>query len=732
MKNDNETTYTVLLCVDYDETVIRRYNELLRYCEIQGGASQNIDGMAITKRSLRIDPDRLIKYDLVLALGGDDASDVAWRIYRKGGQLAVAFFDLRVSRPDMSPVIRAVKEVFPRLICAVATSKEGTKSISNASELFSSPGEWLYFLNDYSPEQMEQLIAHLIASAVLHREKEMALAKNDATLDGLRQILESSPELLKKQGEVELGQLILRTLRNFNGGEDTYLLVLDPKNGELRYLAGTGKFQNEAQFQTELNSKRTFYQELLKENKMVRLEKGGTFAPLVVENRQVGILFLDREHWLTQGTELLDVFAHHAAFALENRRFQVELEQKQAWEHELKLASRIQNSLLPKTFPPIPGLSIYGLTRSAKEIGGDYFDVLGSDNRFYISIGDVSGKGVPAGLIMSELRSFIRCLALSYSSPKEILLQSAKLLLLDIAGSGKFVSMLLFQWDGKELRYSSAGHEHILHYHHTTGVCDAYRSGGVVLGVDFRNFSRLVQEKKLEVAIGDLIVLFTDGATEAKNTKGEMFKLATLQKTVEKYHDKSVKDLIESILKDITDFIGEAEQHDDITLLAMKFEEPSPDSLAITETKLPIAHTPANAFHAMEVTKALPVVKQKLHANETARMGTSVKDADDGDDIFAIADALNKANASGQSSSTELPAINPNQSAAIPSKLPVQSSSSQPPIPPMTVTKTLPGKPLAVTKALPKVTPASPTGIIHPSSASNAENTKKNEGQKPS
>ncbi len=573
-------SYTVLLCVDYDETVLRRYTELLRYCEIQGGTSQTVDNLYITKRNLRV-TDRVIPYDLILALGGDDASDIAWRIYRTGGLIAVAFFDLKCSRSDMMPVIRSVKEVFPSLICAVAIARDASTAVTKPAELFTSPSEWLYFLNDSSPEQMEQLIAHLISSFVLHREKEIALAKNEATMEGLRQILEASPDLLKKQSELELAQLILRKLRILTGCSDTYIMTLDQKSKEPKYLAGTGAFQTDQQFQQEYARRGTFYQETLKDTKIIRM-KDGVFVPLWVQGQSVGILFLNREHLLTRGTELMDIFAHHVGFALENRRLQIELEQKQAWEHELQLASRIQSSLLPKSFPDIPGLSIYGLTKSAKEIGGDYFDVIGSESSFFICIGDVSGKGVPAGLIMSELRSFVRCLALSYRSPKEILLQSAKLLLQDISGSGKFVSMLLFYWDGKVLKYSSAGHEHILHYHASTGICDAYRSGGVVLGVDFRNFSRLLQEKQLDYQPGDLVVLFTDGATEAKNAANDMFKLANLQKVVEKYHELSVKDLTEYILKDILTFVGDIEQHDDITLIAMKFQGASANPIDLT------------------------------------------------------------------------------------------------------------------------------------------------------
>ncbi len=606
---ETETIYTVLLCVDYDEAVLRRYNELFRYCDIQGGTTQNRDNLYITTRKLRVSPEKIIQYDLVLALGKEDATDVAKRIYDASGRIAVAFFDLK-SFNDMLPAIQSVKYFFPSLICGVAINKDAKTTIK-PEELFTSPSEWLYFLNDYSPKQMEQLISHLFASVVLQSEKEMALGKNEATLDGLQQILDASPDFLKKQSESELGQLILRTLRSITGGSDTYLVTLDSKTKELKHLAGTGKFQNEQQFNSiELPQRKSLYTEILKENKIVRLSEGGLFAPLWVQNRQIGILFLDREHMMTRGTELMDIFAHQVAFALENRRLQIELEQKQAWEHELQLASRIQNSLLPKSFPEIPGLSIFGLTRSAKEIGGDYFDVIAAEKNFFISIGDVSGKGVPAGLIMSELRSFIRCLVLSYSSPKEILLQSAKLLLQDIFGSGKFVSMLLFQWDGKDLVYSSAGHEHILHFHASTKVCDAYRSGGVVLGVDFRNFSRLLQEKKLEYLPGDIVVLFTDGATEAKNINGDMFKLPTLQRTIEKYHQLPMKELAEAILRDISEFIGEAEQHDDITLVTMKFENagqvvPKIEISALTKNSPAQSNLPSHIFN-MEHTRALP------------------------------------------------------------------------------------------------------------------------------
>ena len=556
--------------MDYDEKVLRRYNELLKSCKNEGGYTQNFG--YINKRSLRITPGRTIQYNLVLGLGKEDAIDIAQRIYAEKGEIAVAFFDLKASESEMISAIRLVRNIFPSLICAVAINENGTQ-ITRPAAIFSSPSEWLYFLSDYTPEQMEQLIAHLISSFIMHREKEMALAKNEATREGLRQILEASPDLLKNQTEASLAQVILENLKKLSGAENSCLAVLDEAKNKLRFVAGRGEFETPEKLkQSGYDKTIELFGSTTSDKKITRF-RDGVMAPLMIQNRQVGLLFFDHERPITRETELLDVLAHQVAFAIENRELQLEIEQKHALEHELNLAATIQSSLLPKSFPPIPGLEVYGLTKSAKEIGGDYFDVLSARNNSYFCIGDVSGKGVPAGLIMSELRSIVRAFAMIYNSPREILLNSAQLILKDIGGSGKFVSMLLFQWDGKKFIYSSAGHEHILHYHATTGICDAYRSGGVVLGANFHTFSKVLKEKELPLLPNDVVLLFTDGAPEARNREKQMFQLVNLQKAVVKYASLPTADMINNILKEIQDFIGEVEQHDDITLLGFKYHK---------------------------------------------------------------------------------------------------------------------------------------------------------------
>ena len=565
----SELNYTVLLCVDYDEQVLKRYNELLKSCTIEGGYTQNFG--YINRRRLRISPTRTIQYNLILGLGGEDAADIAKRIYEEEGEIAVAFFDLATSSDKIFAAIGDIKKIFPSLICAVAI-KDKEEDYTSPAELFSSPSEWLYFFSDYRPEQMEQLIAHLISSFVLHREKEKALTLNEETRKGLRQILTASPDLLKRQSERELAEIILKNLLQLTDAKSTFLVTWNQEKGQLSYIAGTGKFSTKEEF-TRLGyyEKRDLYEIALVGNKIFRF-RDGVLAPLLVQDKKIGLLFLDEENSVTKESELLDVFAHHVAFALENQKMLLEIEAKKSLEHELDLASRIQSSLLPKSFPEIPGLEIYGVNQSAKEIGGDYFDVISAGGNYYFCIGDVSGKGVPAGLIMSELRSIVRSFAMIYDSPREILLNTAELLSKDIGGSGKFVSMLLFKWDGQKIVYSSAGHEHIIHYHVVTGECDAYRSGGVVLGANMKHFARLLKEKELPWTPGDVVMLFTDGATEARTVDKEMFKLSNLQTAVKQYNQFPVKEMTEAILQEILDFMGKAEQHDDITLLGLKYK----------------------------------------------------------------------------------------------------------------------------------------------------------------
>ena len=305
----------------------------------------------------------------------------------------------------------------------------------------------------------------------------------------------------------------------------------------------------------------------------------GCLVPLSVGELPLGLLFVDELSAEARDTEILELFTSQAAYGFENLRIQGEREEQKAREQELKIGKNIQESLLPKVIPQSRDIELYGLMYSAKEIGGDYYDFLNRetpDNEItddiFVSIGDVAGKGVAAGLIMSEVRSFIRALTPFYDSPRKILDLVARLLEKDIWGTGKFMSLLLMLWDSREkkFRFTSAGHEHIIHYIAREKQCLFFKAGGVVLGLKHEVVSPHMKEQELLLEPNDVIVLFTDGATEAMNESGEMFSLERIAQLTEEYAHLPPDQILNNIFQKICDFIGDFEQFDDITMVAVK------------------------------------------------------------------------------------------------------------------------------------------------------------------
>lgn len=309
-------------------------------------------------------------------------------------------------------------------------------------------------------------------------------------------------------------------------------------------------------------------------------DKGCLLTISLAEN-PLGILFIDDLSSQNQGTEMLELFITQVASAFENIERQLEKEKQKAHEQELLIGTKIQRSLLPKECPESEDIQLYGLMQSAKEIGGDYFDYFYREippdkvtDDIFVSVGDVAGKGVAAGLIMSEVRSFIRALNPFYSSTKEIMDQLSRLLEKDIKGTGRFMSLLLMLWDSKNkyFKFTSAGHEHIIHYIAKEGKCRVSKAGGVVLGLKHSLVSTHLKEQKLTMDSGDVIILFTDGTTESmkNNDSNEMFGLDRMVKLTVEYAKLPVDKILNNIYNDIFVFIEDGEQSDDITMVAIK------------------------------------------------------------------------------------------------------------------------------------------------------------------
>jgi len=300
-------------------------------------------------------------------------------------------------------------------------------------------------------------------------------------------------------------------------------------------------------------------------------------VPLVRQDRILGIIFLDTfsstRSFQKEDCDLLTAIAMQAAMALENARLIKEMGDRERLKHELSLAATIQKQLLPKRLPRSVLVEVYGKMIPAKEMSGDYFDFMDHDQagNFYICIGDVSGKGLPAGLVMIMARSYLRPLTRTGMTPSEILLEANRLLFGDTRRD-VFMSALVLHWSDETQRFlwCGAGHEHLVIYRARTRRSEAIKAGGCVLAAVREPPAGLFQDHELLLEPGDALVLYTDGVTEAKNPAGDMFELEQLQRLVELYGHLSAKDLLEAVLWELKQFINGAEQADDITVVTVK------------------------------------------------------------------------------------------------------------------------------------------------------------------
>ncbi len=263
-----------------------------------------------------------------------------------------------------------------------------------------------------------------------------------------------------------------------------------------------------------------------------------------------------------------------AGFALQRRRYQLQIEQKGKLE-EMERARSIQLSLIPKHPPSDPDFIIAGYMKTAREVGGDYYDFIrsGNDGKLYITIGDVAGKGIPASLLMVEVRAIFHSLAPENLPTLDIIVRANRLLYPHLAEmvNPMFITMLLLGWDHHtgELTYTGAGHERILVYRRATKKCEVIRPGGVCLGI-VDSIEYAVNENTLQLNAGDRIMLYTDGVTEYQNSAKEMFGLPKLTDFFAKTGENNPKDIITQLLETLREFSQGEVQMDDVTVVVME------------------------------------------------------------------------------------------------------------------------------------------------------------------
>mgnify|MGYP005851837289 CR=1 FL=1 len=296
-------------------------------------------------------------------------------------------------------------------------------------------------------------------------------------------------------------------------------------------------------------------------------------VPILVRGRMIGVVYVDNRLqaglFNEEHRELLAAFALQAGIAIENARlYQVAVE-KGRMEKELQMAQDIQRGLLPHTLPIQPGYDIAADWRSAREVAGDFYDYFPvNGDSLGVVIGDVSDKGAPAAIFMAVTRSLIRGAVLATDTP-EAMLRHTNLALLQDAESGMFVTVYyVILHPGGRITGVNAGHNCPLLVRNGQGTHEFLPRGGRPLGW-FEDLP--VSAASYQLAPGDVLVLYTDGLTEAENVRGEPFGEDRLVDVVRRSAGQPAAEIKARLMSAIETFRGAVPPFDDTTLVVVRY-----------------------------------------------------------------------------------------------------------------------------------------------------------------
>jgi sigma-B regulation protein RsbU (phosphoserine phosphatase) len=255
----------------------------------------------------------------------------------------------------------------------------------------------------------------------------------------------------------------------------------------------------------------------------------------------------------------------------ELKEAQAALLEKERLEHELELARELQQSILPHTFPELPRASCAARNRPARQVGGDFYDVIRlSGGGVGLVMADVSDKGLAAALYMALARSLIRAEARHHASPRQVLLSTNRLLL-EMTEATMFVTAFYGVLDAGQLSlcYARAGHNYPLLVRPDSGECRELAADGIVLGC-VENVS--LEEARVDLHPGDMLVLYTDGITDANSSSGEFFGTERLRETVCAADGLTAQGMCDLVFERVDRFQHGAVQYDDMAVLAVRME----------------------------------------------------------------------------------------------------------------------------------------------------------------
>jgi serine phosphatase RsbU (regulator of sigma subunit)/pSer/pThr/pTyr-binding forkhead associated (FHA) protein len=296
-------------------------------------------------------------------------------------------------------------------------------------------------------------------------------------------------------------------------------------------------------------------------------------VPLSVEETDVfGLVYADSPTYQTDFNEehlqVLTTLASVAAIRVENARLLEERFERERMEHELKLATEIQQRFQPSSPPQMEGFEFQGISFSCYEIGGDYYDFIKRhDGKMLIALGDVSGKGTAAALLMSSLHAAIHAQVAAKADLHEIVTSVNEYLALNTP-SNRFVTLFIAELDSAtgKLQFINAGHNPPL-IGHSDGTIEQLASGGFPLGI-LPTAEYELGETSLNT--GEVLVIYSDGVSEANNLKGDEFGIEKLGNVIKNNLTRSASGLRDKVESALSEFTQTAPANDDITLVIVK------------------------------------------------------------------------------------------------------------------------------------------------------------------
>jgi sigma-B regulation protein RsbU (phosphoserine phosphatase) len=295
-------------------------------------------------------------------------------------------------------------------------------------------------------------------------------------------------------------------------------------------------------------------------------------VPLQTNDRVIGLIYVDTPHLIREFTRedlnLLTVMANVAAIRIEHARLNEIEEAERAMAKDMQQAALIQRQLLPGVPPPVPGLELAGRTTACRTVGGDYFDYIRfEDGRVCVLVGDVAGKGMPAALLMSSLQARVHVV---FEEPDNIAQKMMRLnkAICSNCPDNRFITFFLSVVDPQtgELVYSNAGHNPPVVVR-AAGGFKTLSGGGVILGIlpmaTYQEFSAKLEH-------GDILILFSDGVTEAADPQDQEFGEERLAELVASLRDRPAREIVEQIHQAVMAFTEGAPAADDITVVVVR------------------------------------------------------------------------------------------------------------------------------------------------------------------